>query len=74
MIQGRCPTCARAFAIAKLADLPSFPFCSDRCRLIDLGRWIDGAYTIPGPESPSAEDPAAEQKGAPAGDDEGENE
>ncbi len=49
MIQGRCPTCARTYQIAVLADLSSFPFCSDRCRLIDLGRWIDGAYAIPGP-------------------------
>jgi uncharacterized protein len=49
MIKGRCPTCSKTFAVAKLDDLPSFPFCSDRCRLIDLGRWIDGAHTIPGP-------------------------
>jgi endogenous inhibitor of DNA gyrase (YacG/DUF329 family) len=25
----------------------AFPFCSDRCRLIDLGRWLDGKYQIP---------------------------
>jgi endogenous inhibitor of DNA gyrase (YacG/DUF329 family) len=49
MIKGRCPICSTEFAVAKLDDLPSFPFCSDRCRLIDLGRWIDGAYAIPGP-------------------------
>lgn len=30
-----------------MEDLPSFPFCSERCRLIDLGRWIDEAYAIP---------------------------
>jgi endogenous inhibitor of DNA gyrase (YacG/DUF329 family) len=28
------------------ADWPQFPFCSDRCRLIDLGRWLGGAYGI----------------------------
>jgi uncharacterized protein len=50
MIRGRCPTCSKPYAIAAIADLPTFPFCTDRCRLIDLGRWIDGAYTIPGPE------------------------
>ncbi|HEX8202714.1 MAG TPA: DNA gyrase inhibitor YacG [Isosphaeraceae bacterium] len=50
MIRGRCPICSKTFAVATLADLPSFPFCSDRCKLIDLGRWIDGAYVIPGPE------------------------
>lgn len=26
----------------------AFPFCSARCRLLDLGRWLDGAYRIPG--------------------------
>jgi endogenous inhibitor of DNA gyrase (YacG/DUF329 family) len=52
MIRGRCPICARPFEVATLDDLPSFPFCSDRCRLIDLGRWADGSYAIPGPEVP----------------------
>ena len=27
----------------------SFPFCSDRCRLIDLGKWASGAYVISSP-------------------------
>jgi endogenous inhibitor of DNA gyrase (YacG/DUF329 family) len=27
------------------AEWPQFPFCSDRCRLIDLGRWLGEAYT-----------------------------
>jgi endogenous inhibitor of DNA gyrase (YacG/DUF329 family) len=26
------------------------PFCSERCKLADLGRWISGDYRIPGPE------------------------
>lgn len=24
-----------------------FPFCSERCKLIDLGRWLDGVYQVP---------------------------
>jgi endogenous inhibitor of DNA gyrase (YacG/DUF329 family) len=28
---------------------PDFPFCSERCRLIDLGVWFDEGYRIPGP-------------------------
>jgi endogenous inhibitor of DNA gyrase (YacG/DUF329 family) len=24
-----------------------FPFCGERCQLIDLGRWLDGKYQIP---------------------------
>ncbi|MFI5457864.1 MAG: DNA gyrase inhibitor YacG [Isosphaerales bacterium] len=47
MIRGRCPTCSRSYEIAALDELRSFPFCSDRCRLIDLGRWIDGKYVVP---------------------------
>jgi uncharacterized protein len=47
MIRGTCPICARSFEIAAIGDLPSFPFCTDRCRLIDLGRWIDGRYALP---------------------------
>jgi len=39
-----CPQCGREVYRRDKA----FPFCSDRCRLIDLGRWADGAYRIPG--------------------------
>lgn len=41
----RCPTCKK-IVLAKDAD---FPFCSDRCRLIDLGKWAIGAYVISAP-------------------------
>ena len=47
MIRGRCPTCKKAFEIESIDKLPTFPFCSDRCRLIDLGRWVDGTYAVP---------------------------
>jgi endogenous inhibitor of DNA gyrase (YacG/DUF329 family) len=29
------------------AEYPDYPFCSPRCRKIDLGRWLDGRYAIP---------------------------
>jgi hypothetical protein len=32
----------------KTAD-PDFPFCSERCRLIDLGKWASGGYVITSP-------------------------
>ncbi|MHC4917789.1 MAG: DNA gyrase inhibitor YacG [Planctomycetota bacterium] len=36
-----------------------FPFCSGRCRLIDLGRWLDGEYRIDGGASAGErEDPS----------------
>ena len=28
------------------------PFCSERCKLADLGRWLTEAYRVPGQETP----------------------
>lgn len=53
MIKGKCPICGKTYEVTALADLPTFPFCSERCRLVDLGRWIDGDYVVPGPEVPA---------------------
>ncbi len=44
-IKLRCPICKK---VTKAAD-PDFPFCSDRCRLIDLGKWASGGYVISSP-------------------------
>jgi endogenous inhibitor of DNA gyrase (YacG/DUF329 family) len=41
----RCPSCRTLV----LRDDPDFPFCSERCRLIDLGKWASGAYVISSP-------------------------
>ncbi|PSH05282.1 MAG: hypothetical protein CXZ00_03800 [Acidobacteria bacterium] len=41
----RCPTCRKIV----LAKDPDFPFCSDRCRVIDLGKWISEGYVISSP-------------------------
>ena len=41
----RCPTCGQ---IVTATD-PEFPFCSERCRTIDLGKWASGAYRISSP-------------------------
>jgi uncharacterized protein len=41
----RCPTCRTLVT----AGEENFPFCSDRCRLIDLGKWASGAYRISSP-------------------------
>ncbi len=39
--------CAKSVAVT--APLPpAFPFCSARCRTLDLGRWADGGYVVPG--------------------------
>ena len=47
----RCPICKKA---VKSTDA-EFPFCSDRCRTIDLGKWASGAYVIPSPETEAEE-------------------
>lgn len=38
----KCPTCGAATS----AGSDAFPFCSARCRMVDLGRWLDGRYTV----------------------------
>ncbi len=43
---GRCPTCGRP--VQPRAVDPAHPFCSDRCRLLDLGKWLGEEYRIPG--------------------------
>ena len=41
----RCPICKKAVK----STAPDFPFCSDRCRTIDLGKWAKGDYVISSP-------------------------
>ena len=41
----RCPTCKGIV----LKDREDFPFCSERCRLIDLGKWASNGYVISTP-------------------------
>jgi len=41
----RCPTCRKLV----LRSAPEFPFCSERCRLIDLGKWASGGYVVSTP-------------------------
>ena len=47
----RCPVCKKAVKSAN----PDLPFCSERCRTIDLGRWASGAYVISTPVSDAPE-------------------
>lgn len=41
-----CPTCQREVLMKK--DFPARPFCSKRCKLIDLGAWAAENQCIPG--------------------------
>jgi endogenous inhibitor of DNA gyrase (YacG/DUF329 family) len=42
--RGRCPICGRP------PSPETRPFCSPRCRDVDLNRWLTGSYVIPGRE------------------------
>ena len=46
----KCPMCK---TILPTSNVPSFPFCSDRCRLRDLGNWLDGKYSVSRPIDPT---------------------
>ncbi len=48
-----CPLCG------KPATAPHTPFCSARCRWIDLGRWLGGDYRVPTEETPEDTPPSA---------------
>jgi hypothetical protein len=50
-----CPICEAP--VPPRDDNESFPFCSSRCRLIDLGKWLDEDYTIPVEPAPDADAP-----------------
>ena len=41
----RCPTCRRE--AAPRTENRFFPFCSERCKLVDLGKWLGEEYRVP---------------------------
>jgi endogenous inhibitor of DNA gyrase (YacG/DUF329 family) len=43
-----CPTCRRPVAKDPAPSRKLFPFCSERCHLVDLGRWLGEEFRIPG--------------------------
>jgi endogenous inhibitor of DNA gyrase (YacG/DUF329 family) len=49
-----CPNCKKVIENAP-ADFGPRPFCSPRCKLIDLGRWLDESYRIAAPLEPTAD-------------------
>ncbi len=42
----KCPTCSKD--VVWSTEAKDRPFCSERCKLIDLGAWADGSHAIPG--------------------------
>lgn len=57
-----CPTCGNEVDWAERP--PWRPFCSERCRLIDLGAWMDGSYRLPTEEQPGPSDDTEENPGS----------
>jgi endogenous inhibitor of DNA gyrase (YacG/DUF329 family) len=45
----RCPICGKS------ANDATRPFCSSRCRDVDLNRWLSGTYVVPGSENDEEE-------------------
>ncbi|MBM3803577.1 MAG: DNA gyrase inhibitor YacG [Acidimicrobiia bacterium] len=54
----KCPICKRDVF---WEGNPHRPFCSERCRLIDLGNWASESYSLPAEETDSVETGAEEQ-------------
>jgi uncharacterized protein len=61
----KCPTCKREL---DWSSSEFRPFCSDRCRLIDLGAWLSEKHAIPGEvvsEEPGLDEPDAPRREDP---------
>ncbi len=59
----KCPTCKRTL---DWSASEFRPFCSERCRLIDLGAWLTEKHAIPGDAPEQSEEPGTdESEGAP---------
>ena len=53
----RCPQCGKTADLSP--DNRCRPFCSERCKLIDLGAWASESYRVPVAEDPA--DPDADE-------------
>jgi endogenous inhibitor of DNA gyrase (YacG/DUF329 family) len=56
-----CPICKREF---ERDASPAVPFCSERCRTIDLGRWLGEEYTMPVMPDPETDEFVDDSDGA----------
>jgi endogenous inhibitor of DNA gyrase (YacG/DUF329 family) len=45
-MQFECPICQKPAAKPTLGRVCFFPFCSERCRMVDLGKWLDSDYRV----------------------------
>ncbi|MEK7357236.1 MAG: DNA gyrase inhibitor YacG [Bdellovibrionota bacterium] len=54
-MEAKCPRCGGPTKVTP--ENPYRPFCSERCKMIDLGNWAEGKYAIPVENKSEAEDP-----------------
>jgi uncharacterized protein len=61
-----CPSCKKPVEYS--SERKTFPFCSEKCKLVDLGNWLDGRYRVQS-EAPFSEGesdlPEAEEEKEP---------
>lgn len=55
----KCPTCDTQVEWSEQSQWK--PFCSERCKLIDLGAWADGSHAIPAEDVPQQTDDQSEE-------------
>jgi endogenous inhibitor of DNA gyrase (YacG/DUF329 family) len=60
----RCPVCNTAF---EPHETTAMPFCSQRCRSIDLGRWLDESYSLPDVPDPEDDETPEDLEMPPGG-------
>jgi len=61
----RCPTCKKIVEVSltkQSEEAKLFPFCSQRCKLIDLGAWLDDKYKIVSKPSDIPPDISADER------------
>jgi len=58
-----CPTCRAKVVKDPASPNKLFPFCSEHCHLVDLGRWLGEEYRIPGPPLPDVAEGALGSSG-----------
>ena len=55
-----CPTCKKSVE-SQEPPAKSFPFCSSRCKMVDLGNWFAGEYVLSRPLDPEQDSEAVEE-------------
>ncbi|GMV83198.1 MAG: hypothetical protein AMXMBFR7_43820 [Planctomycetota bacterium] len=65
--EGRCPRCGKRFAYTSVKAHKPFPFCSPKCRNVDLGLWFREEYKISAPLQPGSNE-VEEDQDPPEGD------